>query len=455
MKTFLKVILTIFIVINFMVLITSLTTNILLRSTLLSNKYVTDIYTKYDAATQIADMIFDSIESYDNQNSLDSETQAINDYKNTLKDVISKDWVKEQSTNVVLGIDAYLTNNSKTLPTLQIKPIKEATIDVVINQVISNSQHGNDEEYIDNLISLINVALDSEDKLGVNRDEIIGLIKQNEAFSDLDLSDTIVSNILDKVKEMEQQQKSNKEIYHSIVEIIVTDQLNLDKIKNELSLDSLSNKIFEKDENPLLNARKLVFDFKYILLVVNILSLVFLLVALFLINWSVYKSVRLIGIVCIPVGLLEAAISKTVVFILGSINSQNQYLASILSELDQGILNRLVMFGIITAGLGVLFIIISIIIGMIDKKKTEIAANEEQNGRNNLFIAIRVVGFIIITAVMYISIYLAVSHFRNDADKLNESINCFSETIKQKDVAQIVSDELGIEYQGGLEELMK
>lgn len=459
----------------FFVMITG-TLNLLLSSTVLSNQYIEQKYEEYKFASRLSEVFYDKIDNFaiepekneepngeepsakepNNEEPSDEAIagqEILDGYKETLKEAMKPEWFETQTKLFVIKTHGYITGSGDKLPTINIEPIKKVLPEMLISGVISQQNQNNDLTRIDHMLTIIRSKLKNESLLGVARNQTIAQLLEESNIKELKLSEEVVYAMVKKVDVMDEQQLTNEDFYNYMVELVITDQMKLDQMKDEVDLNSLVSHLFEGQNNPLAEIRSMVYSIKVILIAVHLVVICCLLTMVFLIKMSLYKTLRFFGILCLPIGGFEFLLGRLLRQGIENVNTQNAFAANVGKGMGEDLILRYILFGGGTLVLGVLLIAFSIVLIKMKKTNAEKAIIENtyneadvDTGLSEHQRGLRIIGMLMLIAVLCFTILRFEQSFEQKTDNFSRNMKYFSEEMKQKDLSQIILNEMGIEY---------
>lgn len=264
--------------------------NFALKSTLLSGSYFGKSFDKNEVKAFLGDFVISGLINMQPAGGLtedgkprDTQNSRMPDINSMLNRYLDKNWLEEQASILVKGVQSYIAGNTEKLPVLDIKPLKEAIFDLLGSQMFEQSGVSNN---IADMKAIIK-KLDSQYKDVITKngvtDELIDKVMKLSVVKNSGFNREIVEAILEIYPEVSGKDITSDDI-KKLTKEIMKKVLKYDNVKDTLDMNLLFENVYKGKDNILSGIRSLVAAYKNILfrtllILITLLLLIIIVVA--------------------------------------------------------------------------------------------------------------------------------------------------------------------------------
>ncbi|MCX8074538.1 MAG: hypothetical protein N2749_03020 [Clostridia bacterium] len=354
-----------------------------LTYTVLNGKYFSSQFDKNISAQNIDTTIDEAITNYQkhyitentkNEEEFKLANEIVEEYKNTIRKDIDSKWISTELPKLLKGSFSYFTNSEKSLPTIYIKPLTDSVINFYADQISKNGNDGIDSKQKDIMEKLSKRLNDSSKNGSESQDvtqESINIILNDSVFSDLKLSQYSASKIYVKFIERKAGSVNDAQFIEDIMKIIVRDKLGMNYVKDNLDMQLLFKNMYESDTNSVTVLKSSINNIKLYIYLEVLCILLILMLIIYLIIFRFKNFSRIIAYPLVIVGILYMIpkyFSNYIISIVNtnidsSLNNVNNidltYLKKIIDSYINGVLDFILLQGIVLIVIGIILIILS------------------------------------------------------------------------------------------------
>jgi len=169
---------------------------------------------------------------------------------------IDSEWIDTEISNVMEGVFSYFFGDAENLPEINIVPVKEAFVQVMIDRLVSESDPDSLSK-TETLIFCVKNMIKCYSADGTVNDRVVESVKYIEWFRDADLSREAIERIAEKIAVMDRDNLSTEDIRDYVISEMVKDRLNYYEIKDTLDLTLLFETMYGTKDNPVSGAASL------------------------------------------------------------------------------------------------------------------------------------------------------------------------------------------------------
>lgn len=440
MKFFLKFIFLLLFSLLFLVVSILLQTSLTINNTIFSDVHFNRVFDNNITPNKIEDLTNKYIEKIrysdifgeEDKISIEEKNKIINNYQESLKENIDIEWIKTETPNTIKKSYAYLTNNEKTLPTINIKPLKNSIIKIFTDQILLQANNSGID--INELITQLKkesqyLIIDGKP----NQDIIDDFISSDFAKS-INLDKDTAEDIIVMLNETENEDN----VLELFVKKIIINKLNINDMKDELDLNLLINNIYD-DNNPIDTVKNNVNNIR--INISNTITIIFisLMLIISLILFKLKTSSKLWGTLLTISGLITfilmlfyqttyaSNISK-IITLDSNLEIFENFFISYINEIS----NYIIIQSIIFISLGIILIIIGIIIKKKEQKKS--------------FILIRLTAFAILISTIVLTTINSINYVQKEIKELNIVLNPKENNIKDINIIEALDKTLNTNF---------
>lgn len=356
------------------------------------------------------------------------EAQAfIDSYKTTMTENIDVDLIKLETLKTINGLYGYFLLGNEKLPIINIKPIKEIYINLLVQQIIITSDQKISSQ-IDQIVPYVKFV----SRL-YPRDTVINELMNLEQVKTMGLSREVISTVVSKI--VNSDNIKSEELYNYIATEIIRDRLDfyeVNEIKDELDLNLLFNIKYGDEYNPVGGAAKMFNDIKRDAILAIGISYILLFLTIAITAYSIKSILRWlgVGILCSGVvGMMSYRLSRIVnsdiILYYEGVNLDVKGLDMsfmqnwILSYIN-GLWKGMFICAAIFTTLGAIFIVSSFFIYKLFKGESNYKYIHQKSSKKASIMALRVVAVLILLTAISVNITFNISSIRNSVDEYNK-----------------------------------
>lgn len=298
--------------------------NIALNNTVLSDGYFAGQFDKniqQEDLEKLASSLTDNAEVFMPLSQADRKALAsgkasaalksqVNQFRSVLKSSIDEQWLSTEAPNLVKGTFSFLVGRGEALPTVGIKPLKNALVELFAGQFASQSGLGIDEfeGMVSQLESIPGGILNKSGK--VNAAASSQLVAFGKVMG-LEMKRETADKILLKIGNRGKDGTSSQQLYDFTARTLAGDVLGTSGMKNSLDLNAVIVGAYRSEENPVSGFPVMFKDLRDSFLLLNIIVFALLLCVIAVITFRPADILRWTGVPLIiagAAGLLPAVI---------------------------------------------------------------------------------------------------------------------------------------------------
>lgn len=296
---FLKILKQIFLLLMLLLFIVSgvlLQTSLVLKNTLLAESYFSKSFEENDMAHSIVKLTTDALGNADKLYTANAKGKNLDDKgkpaeispgaqkiidssKKMLIENIDPQWIQVEIPKTIKGLYGYFLSGSGKLPVINIKPVKETYVGIMVESIIQNSG-SNALKKAGKTAAAVKDIIGKYSKDGAVNDKVIAEMMKLEQFKTMKISREATGRIAQKIAGSESI-KSEEMLKYSAAEMI-KDKIDYYQIKDELDLNLLFETKYGNKDNPVSGIAGLIstIEARVLLLVFVLFILLFLIIAL-------------------------------------------------------------------------------------------------------------------------------------------------------------------------------
>jgi hypothetical protein len=456
--------------------------NIAANQTLLSDEYFERTFDEHDVAGNITRLMeasmarsttammqtgdatmsgFETADDFSNTSKDDTDSQdttaQTDAYQVLLEENIDMAWVDEEISNTVKGVFSYFIGDAKKLPEINIQPLKEAYFQVLVDQIIANSDETSIEQ-TEFLIYAVQQGMLVYSPDGTVNDQVVDGAMTLALVRDAQMSRESVRKIAEKIAVMNQDHLTSVDIRDYIISEMVRDKMNIQEMQDKLDLSLFFETVYGDEENPVSETASLMDTLKNGTTSIIIMAVVLLVLIISLTAFYPQTAFRWIGagivtssVIVLLTGFLTWMVSRNAFssssdLMSFGLDSDGAFFRDWIAAYSEGFYAWLMIQAGILLLLGVLLIIVSAFLPdkfKLQKKWNGTKAGRillERKGRNTL-VLIRVILVILLSVGLLICVQLYIAKIKESLRNLERaSFVTSDQTMEPAEALGIVLD---------------
>lgn len=436
------------------------------NSTLFSDAYFNRVYDKNVQAKTIDQLVDDvTAEAYVFMPLSDADREALqqgkasadlkkqaDDFKGQLSKFMDKAWLEAQVPNLLKGSYSYFTAGGDKLPAVDIKPLKDAVMNVYSAQIASGGSTGSADSYKQLIDQIDNTSGGIMAKGKLNGKAVASFRQIMQQLAGISVSKGTAEDILKHAAARKTDGSDKQEQFQYAVKAVMNDELGMGSMKDTLDLNVLVKNLYGGADNPVSGLRDLIGGIKNSVFLLLAAVTLLLLAVVAVIAFSPKSMLRWIGAalmvsggVCLAFPVLSLLMSASIHSQVAQTLAQGTVDLSFLQSWTFSYLNGVALFllvqSLVVMAVGAAFLICS---GFL--RDGAVRPGKRSGGGH---VAVRAVAAVVLVAAIPLSLYYFGRGITKQAEKYD---SIMKQTQMQKAVGfgKALDETLGTKlFEGG------
>jgi VIT1/CCC1 family predicted Fe2+/Mn2+ transporter len=167
------------------------------------------------------------------------------------------EWVDEEISNTVKGVFSYFIGDAKELPEIDIRPLKEAYFQILVDQVIANSGDESIEQ-TQVLIDAVQQSILVFSPDGTVNEKVVDSAMTVSFIRETEMSRETVRKLAEQIAVMQEEDLTSVDIRDFAISEMIEDKMNIQEIQDTLDLTLLFETMYGDKENPVSETASLI-----------------------------------------------------------------------------------------------------------------------------------------------------------------------------------------------------